>query len=490
MTVAVRPPAVAGSFYPDDPAVLRADLERMLADAAADATAAPGVDPATPDPAAPAPPRAPSRALVLPHAGYVYSGPVAAVGYRLVADAVAGAGADAGGAVRRIAVIGPAHRVPVRGVAEAGVRCFATPLGDVEVPADLLATLRARLADTHPDLVVTSPGVHAREHSVEVHLPFLQVVAPGVPVLPLVAGDASPEEMGALVGALLAEEDVLVVVSSDLSHFLPDAEARRVDADTLARAVRTEGPLPPRRACGAVPWNGLTHHAAAHGLRATVLAHATSADSPYGSADRVVGYPAVRYDPVGPTLPGYARAVLAHHLGAGPNPADQPGWRTLLDHPWLRRAGACFVTLRRGDRLRGCIGTVDPYRALGADVAGNAIAAATRDHRFDPVTVDELPGLRVEVSVLSPRTPTTARDLRPGTDGVVLAGTGPDGRPRRATFLPQVWESLPDTGEFLAALRHKAGVVDGSGPWDGAGPEGDDDEDLSRFTVDAWEEDP
>lgn len=473
MTVAVRPPAVAGTFYPDDPAVLRADVERMLAGTPAPAPpgAAPDVDgPPPPDP------RTAPRALVLPHAGYVFSGPVAAAGCRLVAEAVRT------GAVRRIVVIGPAHRVALHGVADAGVAAFATPLGHVEVPTDLLAALRRRLSGTHPRLLVTSPGVHANEHSVEVHLPFLQVVAPGAPVLPLVAGTVHPEAMAALVGAVLAEEGVLLVVSSDLSHFLRESEAREVDADTLGRVSRVESPLPPRRACGAVPWNGLALHAATHGLRATVLAHATSADSPHGDALRVVGYPAVRYDPVGAVLPAYARAVLAHHLGVGESPTASPGWCGLLAHPWLERPGACFVTLTAGGRLRGCIGTVDPYRELGADVAGNTVAAATRDHRFDPVSADELPGLHVEVSVLSTPVPVRAHELRPGVDGVVLSGRGDDGRTRRAVFLPQVWESLPEPADFLDALRSKAGL----GRKAGLAP--DADTDLESFTVDVWEE--
>ncbi|WP_291084182.1 AmmeMemoRadiSam system protein B [Dietzia sp. UBA5065] len=479
MTVAVRPPAVAGSFYPGAADALRREVERLLADPAP-AGATTGVSTAgaatTGDGPPPPDPRIPPRALVLPHAGYEFSGPVAAAGYRLVADAVRS------GAVRRIVVVGPAHRVAVDGVADAGVGAFATPLGEVEVPADLLATLRRRLADTHPGLLVTSPAVHAREHSVEVHLPFLRVVAPGVPVLPLVAGHVEPEGMAALVAAILAEDGVLLIVSSDLSHFLSESEARRVDADTLSRVTGAGSLLPPRRACGAVPWNGLMLDAAARGLRATVLAHSTSARSPRGDPARVVGYPAVRYDPIGPTLPAYARAVLAHHLGAGRDPGLSPGWPALLGHPWLRRDGASFVTLTTAGRLRGCVGTIEPYRGLGADVAGNALAAATRDHRFEPVTPGELPDLHVEVSVLSATEPVAAdgleaatRALRPGVDGVVLSGRG-----RSGVFLPQMWDPLPEATDFMAALRRKAGLdhLDWDDSWS-----------LRRFVVDKWGED-
>src|SRR5699024_5965501 len=173
--------------------------------------------------------------------------------------------------------------------AVAGAAAFVTALGPVEVPEGLLETLRGRLAGTFHDLLVTAPGVHAREHSVEVHLPFLQVLAPELPVLPLVAGDATVAEMTELVTAVLADADTLLIVSSDLSHFLPVDEAVAVDSDTLEKIVALEAPLPPRSACGAIPINGLLGFARRAGWAATVVDRATSADIPNGDPTRVVG---------------------------------------------------------------------------------------------------------------------------------------------------------------------------------------------------------
>jgi AmmeMemoRadiSam system protein A len=152
----------------------------------------------------------------------------------------------------------------------------------------------------------------------------------------------------------------------------------------------------------------------------------------------------------GPVLVAIARAAIGERLGRGPMPRRP--------EPWLADPAATFVTLHLEERLRGCIGSIDPRRALGEDVANNARAAAFRDPRFEPVTAVEFDALSIEVSVLSPRVALeaategeAAQRLRPGVDGVYLEYAG-----HVATFLPQVWESLPDPVDFLAALRHKA----------------------------------
>lgn len=157
---------------------------------------------------------------------------------------------------------------------------------------------------------------------------------------------------------------------------------------------------------------------------------------------------------VGPELLARARAAIAQHLGC---PVATPE-RT---PPWLSERAACFVTLKKNGDLRGCIGSVRAQRSLGEDLAINAVAAATRDPRFPPVTADELPALEIEVSLLSEPgfvefedETALARKLRPGQDGVILFSGC-----RSATFLPQVWEQLPDPAAFLAALKHKAGLA-------------------------------
>lgn len=176
----------------------------------------------------------------------------------------------------------------------------------------------------------------------------------------------------------------------------------------------------------------------------------------------------------GEVLLPLARNAISTHLGG-------PGTPRPSAPAWLDQPGASFVTLTRNGRLRGCIGSLEPWRPLGDDVASNAVSAATRDPRFQPVRLPELDALRIEVSVLSPREPIDFPDeagavaaLRPGVDGVVLS----HGR-HRGTFLPQVWDQVPDPARFLDQLKVKAGLPPSW--WD-------DDVRLERYTVQAWEE--
>ena len=261
----VRPPAVAGLFYPAEPARLRADVEAML-QAARSAVSAGDTPPA---------------ALIVPHAGYVYSGPTAALAW-VQAEALRGT-------VRRVVVLGPTHRVGVRALALPGCRAMDTPLGpvDVEVPPQVEA-----LADA--GLVVTRPDVHAAEHSLEVQLPFLAVVLPGASVVPLAVGWVSPERAAEAIRPFLGREDTLVVISSDLSHYLPQVEARRVDDATIERILALRADIGHEEACGATGVDALLLAAAEQGLRPRLLGAATSADT-VGTPDRVVGYAAVGF---------------------------------------------------------------------------------------------------------------------------------------------------------------------------------------------------
>ena len=260
----VRAPAVAGLFYPAEPAHLRADVEAMLAAArrADDGGTAPA-------------------ALIVPHAGYVYSGPTAALAW---------ARAEARrGRVRRVVMLGPAHRVGVRALALPGCRAMDTPLGpvEVEVPAQIEELAAA-------GLVVTRPDVHAAEHSLEVQLPFLAAVLPGASVVPLAVGWVAPDRAAEAIRPFLGSPDTLVVVSSDLSHYLPQAEARRVDDATIERILALRADIDHEEACGATGVNALLLAAGERGLVPRLLGSATSADT-IGSPDRVVGYAAVAF---------------------------------------------------------------------------------------------------------------------------------------------------------------------------------------------------
>jgi MEMO1 family protein len=258
----VRPPAVAGMFYPDD----AGDLRRALQDCFEQAHAQPtGLRP---------------KALVVPHAGYIYSGPVAASAYRLLEPLRL--------LIHRVVLLGPVHHVWVRGLALPGATAFDTPLG--RVPLDRQAI------EAISDLpqVEISPAAHAREHSLEVHLPFLQAVLADFALVPLAVGGASPEEVAEVLDRLWDGDETLIVVSSDLSHFLPYPEAMRVDRATAAAILALDSRLLGEQACGAHPVNGLTLAARRRGLACHLLDLRNSGDTA-GDRSQVVGYGAFAF---------------------------------------------------------------------------------------------------------------------------------------------------------------------------------------------------
>lgn len=254
----IRPPAVAGQFYPDAPEALRQVVQEYVT---AGQARAPG----------PAP-----KAIIAPHAGYVYSGPVAGSAYaRLV---------PVRDRIERVVLLGPAHRVPVRGLALPAADAFATPLGRVEVDrADQEALLAL-------GCVEVLDQAHAAEHSLEVQLPFLQHVLGSFRLVPLVVGMASPEEVAAVLEVLWGGPETLIAISSDLSHYLDYDTAARMDAAT-SRAIEELRPedIAPDQACGQAPVRGLLLAAHRHGLSAATVDVRSSGDTA-GGRDQVVGY--------------------------------------------------------------------------------------------------------------------------------------------------------------------------------------------------------
>ncbi len=430
----IRPAAVAGTFYPSDPQALRNALAGHLAsvDASKVSTSA-DTD------------RAP-KMLVVPHAGYIYSGDVAAQGFATLAP-----WRDR---ITRVVMLGPVHRVAVRGLAAPTVGAFETPLG--RVPLDTAAL------DSLSDLrqMVRTDLPHAQEHSLEVQLPFLQtVLSNGFKLIPLAVGNASPTEVAEVLERLWGGDETLIVISSDLSHYLPYTQAQAQDGATVERILHFASNLHGEEACGAAPLNGALQVAKRHGLTPRLLCLRNSGDAT-GERGRVVGYAAIAFDPgpqLGPTLVQIARDTIGQALGL---PAEHTS--PLPDLPALKEAGATFVTLHDADgALRGCIGRLEACRPLVEDVRANAHAAAFADPRFAPLRAQEWPGIQVEVSLLDVPEPMTVRSepealavLRPGIDGVIFEWQG-----HRATFLPQVWEQLPDAASFMAALKRKAGLA-------------------------------
>ncbi|MCA6215708.1 AmmeMemoRadiSam system protein B [Ideonella sp. B7] len=464
-TAAHRPAAVAGRFYPAAPARLRAELQGYLDEV-------------------PAPPPAsqPPKLLVVPHAGTVYSGPVAAHAYALLRPWH--------DRIHRVVLLGPTHRVAVHGLAAPTVAAFDTPLGPV--PLD-----RAAL-DGLADLpqVSFSDRAHAQEHALEVQLPFLQLVLDDFQLVPLAVGDAAPEAVAQVLERLWGDDETLIVISSDLSHYLPYDQARAVDAHTVDRLLHRLPELDPQEACGAMPLNGALLCARRHHLAPRLLDLRNSGDTA-GDRSRVVGYAALAFaasaeaaPPDRPTAPLdpdadplLGRALLARARNAIASVLNLP-LRPEPAHPALALPGATFVTLHRGGALRGCIGRLEAGRhSLDEDVRRNARNAAFEDPRFAPLTAEEWPDLQLEVSLLTAPEPLPVRDeadacarLHPGVDGVILNWRG-----RQATFLPQVWQQLPDPMDFLAALKRKAGLP--ADFWA-------EDLTLARYRVCAFEEQP
>jgi len=331
--------------------------------------------------------------------------------------------------------------------------------------------------------VVSAPA-HQQEHSLEVQLPFLQeVLGEAIRVLPMAVGSATPQQVAEVLERLWGGPETVIVISSDLSHYHPYDAAQAIDTATVQKVLRGEPDLDHRQACGATPVNGLLVAAARHGLKPRLLAQCNSGDTA-GPRDRVVGYASLAFEAAGagpahPGLPGDAGNTLVLAAAAAVIRSVGVQARADTSAPWLRQPGATFVTLKRNAQLRGCIGSLQAHRPLLEDVEHNALAAAHRDPRFQPLARGELQALRVEVSLLSPSEPMrfasqedALAQLRPGVDGLVLQWQG-----RRSTFLPQVWEELREPREFMAHLKRKAGLA--ADFWAA-------DVSLARYTVAKW----
>jgi hypothetical protein len=270
MTMPVRPAAVAGMFYPGDRFALQEEVDVMLV-----AAGGPAVDEPLP------------KALVVPHAGYVYSGPVAAAAYARLAP-----WRDR---IRRVVMFGPAHRVAVRGLALPQCAAFSTPLGAVPIDAEAVALARQLPA------VVESEHAHALEHSLEVQLPFLQIVLKEFRLVPFAVGFAEGEDVARVIEALWGGPETLIVISSDLSHYHPYREAQQLDRATAQSVLALESGLDHERACGATPIDGLLLCARRHGLRPRLLDLRNSGDTA-GDRARVVGYAAFAFYEEAPSV--------------------------------------------------------------------------------------------------------------------------------------------------------------------------------------------
>ncbi len=426
-----KAPGVAGMFYPADAAQCAAEVQACLKAA---------------QPAAVSP-----KVLVAPHAGYIYSGAIAASAYATVAARR--------GKISRVVLLGPNHRVAVRGMALSSAASWLTPLG--AIPLD--RTLLDRLAQL-PDVEIADAPLQ-QEHSLEVHLPFLQQVLGEFSLVPVLVGDATPQSVARLLREAWGGPETLIVISSDLSHYHDYATAQNSD-NAAAQAIELMRPdlLQDEQACGNRALRGFMLEAQRRDLRVTALDIRNSGDTA-GDKQRVVGYGsfAAEYAETARLDDATRRGVLDAAKAAieyGSKTGIQPNV-TLQNLPRpLLAMRATFVTLTLHGQLRGCIGSLIAQRPLILDVMESAYKAAFSDPRFPPLTAEELAQLNIEISILSTPRPIEFKTqdqllaaLRPDKDGLIIDEGG-----RRALFLPKVWEAVPQPLAFLQHLKAKAGL--------------------------------
>lgn len=427
----IREPAVAGTFYPNDPVALSSLIDTYLEG----------------DPGAPCP-----KALIAPHAGYVYSGPVAGNIYKRVASGHK--------QISRVVLLGPSHRVAFKGMAIPSNTHFRTPLGDIPIDTRAISAL----CDL-PSVTVLDQA-HEQEHSLEVHLPFLQQVIDDFRLVPVVIGDATADEVAELLDILWGGDETLIVISSDLSHYETYERAQIIDGNTSSKIMNLDATLQGHEACGCRPVNGLLQLARRRGYTLNSVDVRNSGDTA-GNRDRVVGYGAWELLETSNDTDRWSQAEkqtllqLAREAIRSPLEGEK-NFNINLNHfsEHLKLHRATFVTLNMNNQLRGCIGSLGAHRPLLVDVANNAQAAAFKDPRFNPLTHKEYQSVDIHISILSEPTPlaVSSREqlidrLQPGVDGLIIK----EGN-RQATYLPSVWEQLPTPDRFVSELRRKAGL--------------------------------
>ncbi len=426
----IRPPAVSGFFYPDEPSELKQTVSAYLRDTEPEVS--------------------PPKALIVPHAGYIYSGPIAARAYASLKPVR--------NRISRVVLLGPAHRVRLQGIALSSAASFATPLGNIEIDKPAVEKIGQL------NQVAIMDAAHEKEHSLEVHLPFLQVSLAAFTLVPLVVGNATPGQVAEVLELLWGGDETLIVISSDLSHYHDYDTARQTDSRTSAAIQRCElEKIGPHQACGCMPMRGLLQIAKRSRMEINILDVRNSGDTA-GTKDRVVGYGAYSFHDRSAyparqkqLMTAMARQSIESGLKSGqPLAVDKDDFDPALQEPM-----ATFVTLKINGRLRGCIGTLRAVSPLIESVADNARKAAFNDPRFSPLTADEYEKASLTISILSP--PAAIRfeseqdlleQLRPGVDGLIIEKGS-----HKATFLPAVWETLPTARAFLEQLKLKAGMA-------------------------------
>ncbi|MBU1180879.1 MAG: AmmeMemoRadiSam system protein B [Proteobacteria bacterium] len=442
----VRKPAYAGSFYPSGKSEIGQTIEILTSKAKETRFTAPSGKSL--------------KALILPHAGYIYSGLTASHASIVLNE----------NRFSKVILMGPDHRVGFAGCAISDSDIYETPLGQVRLHKDA-AKLRLQ-----KEIFRSIPVSDKNEHSLEVVLPFLQIYLKKFDLVPIVVGSVDYNKIAGAIDMII-DDKTLLVASSDLSHFLQYDEAVSRDKETINAILNLEKEKLIKRdnsACGKMPILIVMSLAGKYGWKPVLIHYSNSGDTA-GDLSRVVGYASIAFygepsmenknisnslnEKQGQILLKLARKTISEELGIKPKP-DQESLASDLEDKSFKIRNGTFVTLKLHHQLRGCIGNLDASAPIMEGVKRNAINAAFNDFRFSPLTIKEFDKVEIEISILSEPKPLEYKDsndlikkLRPGVDGVIIR----KGR-ASATFLPQVWEQLKRPEDFLSHLCTKAGL--------------------------------
>lgn len=433
--ISIRPTVVAGSFYPKDVSQLSNMLDEYLAVETVDIEV--------------------PKAIIAPHAGYIYSGQTAACVYSVIEKLRT--------QITRVILLGPTHRLHVNGIALATNTHLATPLGNISIDTVALSKLEKKYS-----YVQFLDAAHEQEHSLEVQLPFLQKALNDFTLLPLLVGNAEPEQIADILSELWGGDETLIVISSDLSHFLDYETACKTDSETTHLIENFEyKKIGSHQACGCMPMRGLLKLAQEKNMGIQTLDLCNSGDTA-GTKDRVVGYGAYAlfenrilnkndkelvFDVIHKSIEQGLKKQ-----GMKISNIYKPEIENLSKN--LNEHYAVFITLKLYGQLRGCIGTTEAHMPLINAVSQYANAAAFSDPRFKPLTADEYKQVDISLSILTPAVPLPFNDeqdllnkIRPDIDGLIISKGN-----ARATFLPVVWESIKKPKQFLDELKRKTGI--------------------------------
>ena len=427
----VLEPQVAGMFYPEQPRVLANMVDDIMLKAKA--------------------PEMCPKAIIAPHAGYRFSAQIAGTAYKAVEDRLPH--------IKKVVLLGPPHKKPVKGIAVPSVDLMLSPLGPVRVDRHALADVQKLPFVTEDDAPFQG------EHGLEVHLPFLQRLTENIDLIPALVGQADPQQVSAFLEKVWGGDETLIVISSDLSHYYKYDDAVKLDRNVSAMIeMLAVDKIKDVQACGRAAIKGLLVQAAKRNLRATNIDLRNSGDTA-GKKDSVVGYGAYTFEPAEKArlsdldranLLQVARIVIHKGLEIGKMPE-----LTVNNIPYtLRAMRSAFVTINYKGNLRGCYGSYAPQRPLISDVAKFAYHSAFEDPRFKPLRAEEVPHCDLGISVLSIPAKLDFQNekelcdiVTPKVDGLILRDPKGSG-----TFLPQVWDNYPDPEQFIRGLKRKAGL--------------------------------